>query len=107
MDAVDVELVYFDGCPSWEAAWSELGLAIAATRLRVDVRLLNLEDLPPHCRHGFAGSPTIRIDGRDLEGYDGEPVLACRRYAGNDGRGWPSQEQLREALLGAAEPDVT
>jgi len=107
VDTVQVELVYFDGCPSWEAAWSELGLAIAAKRLRVDVRLVNLEDLPPDRQQGFAGSPTIRVNGRDLEGYDGEPVLACRRYAGNDGRGWPSQEQLREALMAAAESEVT
>lgn len=102
MDAVRVELVYFDGCPSWEAAWSELGHAIAAIRLPVDVRLVNLEDLPPYRRYGFAGSPTIRVNGRDLDGYDGEPVLACRRYSGNDGRGWPSQQQLREVLMCAA-----
>lgn len=99
VNPIDVELVYFDGCPSWETAWSELGRAIAATRVRVDLRLVNLEDLPADRQHGFAGSPTIRIDGCDLEGYDGEPVLACRRYEANEGRGWPSPEQLRTALV--------
>lgn len=106
MDAVRVELIYFDGCPSWATAWTELGRAIAATRARVNLRLVNLEELPPDRQHGFAGSPTIRINGRDLEGYDGEPVLACRRYAGNGGLGWPSQEQLRDALAAAAASTV-
>jgi len=107
VDTVHVELVFFDDCPSWEEAWRELGRALAATEVAAHVLLVNVADAPLEDQRGFAGSPTIRMDGRDLEGYDGQPVLACRRYAGNGNRGWPSQEQLREALTGAADPDVT
>lgn len=93
-----IELLYFDGCPSWQAAWSELGIALAETRVDAHVHLRHIEDVPEAQRDGFAGSPTIRIDGRDLEGYDGLPLLACRRYEENEGRGWPSRERLRTAL---------
>lgn len=93
-----IELLYFDGCPSWQEAWNELGRALAATRAPATVRLVNVTDLLEERQAGFAGSPTLRIDGRDLEGYDGPPVLACRRYTANEGRGWPSHEQLQRAL---------
>lgn len=93
-----IELLYFDGCPSWQQAWNELGRALATARTAATVRLVNVADLPEPQRQGFAGSPTIRIDGVDLEGYAGPPVLACRRYSENEGRGWPSLEQLQHAL---------
>ena len=47
---------------------------------------------------GFAGSPTIRIDGIDLFGYGGPAVMACRRHEDDGGRGWPSLEALRARL---------
>ena len=47
----------------------------------------------------FAGSPTVNVNGRELEGYDGPGVLACRLY---DEKGWPSRELLRQRLLAAA-----
>lgn len=100
---VEIELLYFDGCPSWERAWAELGRALAASKTAAAIRLRNVETLPEAERHGFAGSPTLRIDGRDLEGYDGPAVLACRRYQSSGGRGWPSGEFLRQRLA-AQEP---
>lgn len=99
---ITIELLYFDGCPSWEHAWTELGRAITETGIDATVRLRHLEGVPEHERTGFAGSPTLRIDGRDLEGYDGPAVLACRRYNENAGRGWPSLTLLQERLRTAA-----
>lgn len=93
-----VELLYFDDCPSWEEARAVLERALAATGVAAQVCVVNIADLPAARRGGFAGSPTIRIDGRDLEGYEGPPVLACRCYLENGGRGWPSLEQLQRAL---------
>ncbi|MEX2535608.1 MAG: hypothetical protein WD273_08415 [Trueperaceae bacterium] len=103
---VTIELLYFDGCPSWQHAWTELGLALNETRTDATVRLRNIEALPESERRGFAGSPTLRIAGRDLEGYDGPAVMACRRYEGNAGRGWPPQPQLQQRLRasGSEEP---
>ncbi len=70
--------------------------------LDASVRLRNIEHLTQDERRGFAGSPSIRVDRDDLEHYDGAPVMACRRYLENAGKGWPSQELLRQRLTQAA-----
>jgi hypothetical protein len=50
----------------------------------------------------FPGSPTIRVDGRDVDpaGAAGRPALNCRIYELPDGRASPvpTREQLEEAL---------
>jgi len=50
----------------------------------------------------FPGSPTIRVDGRDVDpaGAASRPALTCRIYHLPDGRvsPVPSREQLEEAL---------
>ena len=52
-------------------------------------------------REEFVGSPTIRIDGEDLQPPQGEPTgLACRVYRHRDGRvsPLPDAQDLRDAL---------
>jgi 8-oxo-dGTP pyrophosphatase MutT (NUDIX family) len=55
-------------------------------------------------RESFAGSPTIRIDGVDVQSpADGEPTgLVCRIYRRRDGRisPLPDPADLRDALAG-------
>lgn len=96
-----VELLYFDGCPSWREAWSIVGDALVRTGVRAQVELVDVRAETPPDLSGYAGSPTLRIDGRDLEGYDGPPVDACRRYPANQGKGWPTLEAVSEALIEA------
>lgn len=98
-----IDLLFFDGCPSWQQAWRDLGGVLAETGVAATVRLRDVMAMSDEDRQGFAGSPTIRIDGVDLEGYDGPGVLACRRYVENEGRGWPSTSQLRDRLRAAPE----
>ncbi len=51
----------------------------------------------------FAGSPTIRVDGRDIEPASGSPgVLACRVYEG--GSGVPARWKLEAAVLRSLAP---
>jgi hypothetical protein len=56
-------------------------------------------------REGFVGSPTIRIDGRDVEprGAAEPTALACRVYRLADGRISPVPDRavLRAALVDA------
>lgn len=98
---VDIELLYFDGCPTWRTARAELDEVLAELGIDATVRLHRLESLEEAGLRGFAGSPTIRIDGRDLEDYDGPALLACRRYLDNDGNGWPDRTLLRRRLRDA------
>jgi len=54
----------------------------------------------------FVGSPTIRIDGRDVQEPGSEPVgLTCRVYRLRDGRisALPDREDIAAALAAAEE----
>ena len=58
----------------------------------------------------FVGSPTIRVDGRDIQPPDDEPVgLTCRVYRLRDGRVSPTPDpaDLRDALMAATKGGVT
>jgi hypothetical protein len=100
-----VEFLWWEGCPSHERALAELRAAMAAAGLDpggVDVRHVGTED--EAAREGFTGSPTIRIDGRDVQSAAGEPVgLTCRVYRLRDGRVSPTPDpaDVRETLLEA------
>jgi hypothetical protein len=96
---VKVELLWWEGCPSYPEA-RELLEEVLAGRAEVELRQVRTDEEAEAL--GFPGSPTIRIDGRDVDqaGAFGPPALACRIYHLPDGRvsPVPSPEQLEEAL---------
>jgi hypothetical protein len=98
-----VELLFWDGCPSHPQALADLQTAMAAAGLdpaTVLVREVGTDQRAE--RERFVGSPTIRIDGEDVDPpAAGEPVgLTCRIYRLRDGRVSPTPDPalLREAL---------
>jgi hypothetical protein len=98
-----VELLFWDGCPSHPKALAELRAAMADLGLDPDTVLLREVDTDQRAeRERFVGSPTIRIDGRDVEPPPGdEPMgLTCRVYRLRDGRISPTPDPatVREAL---------
>jgi len=92
-----IDLLYFDGCPSYQRVWRDLAEVIAEANLDACVRLVKVDTSEKADALHFAGSPTVKVNGRDLEGYDGPGVMACRVYRENGGKGWPSREQLARA----------
>lgn len=96
-----VELLYFDGCPSWKVADERLAKALRiAGRHDVVVTRRLVETVDDAEQTQFLGSPSIRIDGTDPFASDEARVgLACRVYAGPDGlSGSPTTAQFVEAL---------
>src|SRR5919108_5910351 len=97
-----IELLWWQGCPSWEQALAELREEVAGAGLdpaTVDVKEIDTE--ADARREEFVGSPTIRIDGRDVQPPGDEPAgLTCRIYRLRDGRfsALPDREDVREAL---------
>jgi hypothetical protein len=103
-----VELLWWDGCPSHPQALSDLRQAMAELGLdpaAVDVREVSSEEQA--AEEGFIGSPTIRVNGRDVAPPPaGEPTgLSCRVYTLRDGRiaAVPDPDDLRDALRRALE----
>ena len=97
-----VELFYWDGCPSHPEALALLQTVLAERGLDTAVELRRVDTDEEAQALRFPGSPTIRIDGRDVDpaGADSRPALTCRIYYLPDGRvsPIPSRQQLEEAL---------
>jgi hypothetical protein len=100
-----VELLFWDGCPSHPKALAELRGAMVDVALdpsRVVVR--EVQTQAEATLERFVGSPTIRIDGVDVQPPGEEPVgLTCRIYHRRDGRISPTPDpaDLRDALRAA------
>lgn len=100
-----VELLWWSGCPSWEEAVSIVRTEMAAAGLdpeALEVREVRSDEEAESER--FVGSPTIRIDGHDVQDPGDEPLgLTCRVYRLRDGRisALPDPADLRDALRGA------
>jgi hypothetical protein len=75
---------------------------LAEHGLAVEIEVREVKTDEDAVLHRFPGSPTIRIDGRDVDpaGAALPPALNCRIYRLPDGRvsPVPSREQLEEAL---------
>jgi hypothetical protein len=103
----DIELLWWEGCPSTERALSDLRDALADLGLGdAEIRMHEIDTEDAAAAAGFHGSPTILIDGADLVSVEpDEPVgLNCRVYHRRDGRvsPTPDPDDLREALQRAA-----
>jgi len=99
---VKVEVLTFEGCPNAHAARELVESVVAAVGSDAEIVFLNVPDPEAAERLRFLGSPTIRVDGRDIEpGGDDrtEYALACRVYRTEQGTsGTPDESWLREAL---------
>jgi hypothetical protein len=97
-----VELLYFDGCPHYEALLARLRDLLRAAGVHVRVQLHSIPDDAAAVREQFLGSPTVRVDGHDIEpGADGRRDfgMRCRLYATDEGlRETPLDEWVLEAL---------
>ncbi len=94
-----IEVLYFDGCPTHEAATRRLREVLAEQRVEVEMVAVNSDEEAQSLR--FPGSPTIRVDGRDLFPVPERSIwaLGCRTYVTPEGlKGVPTTEMIREAL---------
>ena len=98
-----VRVLFFDGCPSYKTAIKNLREVLAEAKVNADIELINVGSNEDAAAQKFLGSPTIQINGEDLEGPDAPNAsFGCRVYnEGGEVRGWPSKEQIRKALLGS------
>ena len=97
-----IDFLFWRDCPSHPEA-RELLRDVLQER-GVDAEIVEREVLTQDEAEelAFPGSPTIRVDGRDVDpaGAASRPALTCRIYHLPDGRvsPVPSREQLEEAI---------
>jgi hypothetical protein len=98
-----IDFLFWEECPSHHQCYDRLegtmreeGIAapIVRTEITTDERAQEI---------GFPGSPTILVDGRDIDPPAGDVYygLTCRTYRHEDGRisPLPSKETIRRGLL--------
>ena len=92
-----VEVLYVPGCPNYQPAVALVQGVLASESLQANVHGVAVGSDEEAKVLRFPGSPTIRIDGDDVEpSYASSFGLSCRLYANRSGV--PSEEVLRLAL---------
>lgn len=101
-----VEVLTFDGCPHGDPTLELVERVVRELGVGAEVRRVDVPDPVAAAAHRFLGSPTIRVNGRDVEPGANERsdfVLSCRVYRTDSGfSGQPNEQWLRDALAGAA-----
>ncbi len=98
-----IEVLVTPDCPHAEEATALVRDAVSRLAPEVEIQRTVVEDAAEAVRLDFPGSPTIRIDGEDIEGPAAGPAaFACRRY--DDGEGVPADWLIESRLIRALEP---
>jgi hypothetical protein len=80
-----VELLYLDGCPGFDDLVPRLRTLV---RSRCEIELVPVDTAEAAQRLRFLGSPTVRVNGRDVEEAAATRTdfgMKCRLYPGVDG----------------------
>ncbi len=99
-----VRFLYFGGCPNAEPTLILLKETLAAEAPDTDLERLEIKSDEEAGRYGFLGSPTIQIDGLDIEKErrKDSPYYGCRIYRTAQGSsGIPPKAMIIEAILEA------
>jgi hypothetical protein len=101
-----IELLFFEGCPGHGALMARMRELLDEADLDELVREIRVDSDADAQRERFLGSPTLRIDGVDIEpGADErtEYGVKCRLYRTEEGFvGAPPDEWLLAALSRAS-----
>jgi prepilin-type processing-associated H-X9-DG protein len=100
MTSKRVNVLYFDGCPSWQQGVENLRAALDRLGLDWSVELEQVPDDQRATQLRFLGSPSFQVDGQDLWPEARETYsLSCRVYVTPQGlKGWPTVEMLEARL---------
>jgi hypothetical protein len=92
-----IEVLYIEGCPHFQPTVDAVKAVLRQFDLTVPVIETKVEGDDMAVNERFIGSPTVRINGHDIEpaarqrGYG----MMCRTYSGS---GVPSESLIRNAI---------
>ena len=98
-----IEVLVFDGCPSAEAAIARVHEAVHLARVAATVEVVRVDSEADAARLRFLGSPSVRVDGVDVDSGACERTdfgMQCRVYS-SDGHftATPPAAWIAAALL--------
>jgi len=100
-----IELLYVSGCPHHDETLALVKRVVEEERIVAGIEEIEVADAAQAKALGFLGSPSVRIDGRDIEPgarERGDFGLSCRVHAdGARYSGIPPRELIRAALARA------
>jgi hypothetical protein len=103
-----IEFLYEPDCSSTEVALERLREVASEEGHGGPIEITKVESDEDAVALRFPGSPTIRIDGRDIDPAASalRYAITCRAYRLEDGRitPYPPKELIRAALRGAMTP---
>ena len=92
-----IEILYVPDCPNYRGILDRLKAVLLEEGLKAEISQVEVKDVASAKALNFTASPTIRINGIDIEPDSrtrSGPSLACRWYPG----GLPGQDLIRTAL---------
>lgn len=101
-----IDFLYYEDCPSHEQALQRLRKVASEEGIEAKIQITKVESEEQANRLRFTGSPTIRVEDRDIGEPDPQAPygLTCRAYTLEDGRisPLPSEAMIRSALRATA-----
>lgn len=98
---MNIELLYIKDCPNFKKARRLIHDTTKSLELNISLRKIEIKDEDDSKKYSFPGSPTIRINGEDVEPETASATaLTCRIY--NNGAGLPDREILKCKIAKAA-----
>jgi hypothetical protein len=102
-----IEILYFAGCPSFQPTLLLLQQVMDEEGITASVQMINVESEAAAKNHRFLGSPSLRVNGEDIEPEARTATdfgMKCRIYD-NEGApgGVPSKSIIQQALRAAGE----
>lgn len=106
-----IEILYLRDCPNYLPAVEHVQRALREEGVSAEIEHVQVADGAEATAIHFLGSPTVRINGVDVEPparSGGAFGLCCRTYCGVDGpAGAPSVPLIREAIRDLAKSGGT
>lgn len=104
---LQIEVLYFKGCPNHEPAVEQVRRAMRAEAIANAVKEIEVRDAAMAQEIRFLGSPSVRVNGMDVEeaARDAKTFgFGCRTYFEENRRsGLPPIDLIRRALANAAQ----
>jgi hypothetical protein len=102
---LQIDVLYFENCPNHLPTVDRINSILREEGCRAEVKEVLVPDMETAQRENFLGSPTVRVNGMDIEPsaqHRKDFGLMCRRYTG----GVPTDELIRAAIRSASNQGV-